>query len=589
MVTPDKTTPRRATACLHIGLIALVVSSNGCDRKRPSVPATNQPTIQSTSVSGQSQLGTSLIRLRDVAETSGVGFTYRNGFESGQFAIIQSLGGGCAISDIDVDGFSDLIFSGGGDFDSNTQPVGLAGAVYRNSGGFEFEEATRNAAFTSAGSFSHAVSTADFNNDGFPDVLITGYGGVSLFVNQGDGTFVDATETAGLDDASWSSSAAWGDLDGDGSLDLYITHYVNWSPENNPVCLAGTKREICPPRQFSGLTDSFYISNGDGSFREAGKEIGLVDGGKGLGVIVADFDLDGDLDVYVANDTEPNFHYIYDRDSGKLVESAAMTGTGLGTNGSSEGSMGCDLGDFDVDGLPDICVANYQGESFSLHRNRSNNIFLPAGRHTGVATLPGLYVGWGTLFADLDLDQDEDLLVTTGHVILYPADSTVAQTPVILENIECVSFRNVSSTAGRYTSESHEGRGLASGDLDHDGDLDFVVSHLNTSAAILKNETPTTSHWILIKLIGHESTRDAIGSRVHVKTATRTLVRQLKGGTSYASTSDSWLHFGLGPNDTVQDVTVFWRSGIVTKIGSLKADHRYLIRESTSNATQFSD
>jgi enediyne biosynthesis protein E4 len=589
MVTPSKTTSRTITVGLCVGGIAVVVFFSGCDREGPSVPITSQPAMQDTSVGGQSHVGAALIRFHDVAETSGVGFTYRNGFESGQFAIIQSLGGGCAISDIDVDGFSDLIFSGGGDFDSNNQPVGLTGAVYRNSGGLEFEEVTRDAAFTSARFFSHAVSTADFNNDGFPDVLITGYGGVTLFVNQGDGTFVDATENAGIDDASWSSSAAWGDIDGDGSLDLYVTHYVNWSPENNPVCLAGAKQDICPPRQFSGLTDSFLISNGDGSFREAGKEIGLVDGGKGLGVIVADFDLDGDLDIYVANDTEPNFHYIYDRDSGKLVESAAMTGTGLGANGSSEGSMGCDLGDFDVDGLPDIWVANYQGESFSLHRNRSNNIFLPAGRQTGVATLPGLYVGWGTLFADLDLDQDEDLLVTTGHVILYPANSTVAQRPVVLENIKGESFRNVASTAGLYMFESHEGRGLASGDLDHDGDLDFVVSHLNTPAAILKNETPTTSHWMLIKLIGHESTREAIGSRVHVKTATRTLVRQLKGGTSYASTSDSWLHFGLGPDESVQDVTVFWRSGVVTKIGSLEADHRYVIRESTSNATQFSD
>jgi enediyne biosynthesis protein E4 len=581
--------PVTVRACWCIGLIVPVVFLYGCDRSRPDVSVATGPALRHGSAGGAIGSESEGIQFYDVAEASGVGHVYRNGFQSGQFAIIQSLGGGCAISDIDVDGFSDLLFSGGGDFDSDNSPIGLTGAVYRNFGNFEFEEVTRDATCASAGHYSHAVSTADFNNDGFPDALITGYGGVTLFMNQGDGTFVDATGNAGLDDASWSSSAAWGDIDGDGSLDLYITHYVNWSPENNPVCVAGTKRDVCPPRQFSGLTDSFYISNGDGSFREAGKEIGLIDGGKGLGVVVADLDLDGDLDIYVANDTEPNFHYIYDRDSGKLVESAAMTGTGLGANGSSEGSMGCDVGDFDVDGLPDIWVANYQRESFSLHRNRSNNIFMPAGRQTGVATLPGLYVGWGTLFADLDLDQDEDLFVTTGHVILHPADSTVAQMPVVLENIEGEHFRNVASTAGLYMSESHEGRGLASGDLDHDGDLDFVVSHLNTPAAILKNETPTTSHWMFIKLIGNESTREAIGSRVHVKTANRTLVRQMKGGTSYASTSDSWLHFGLGPDETVQDVTVFWRSGVVTKIGSLEADCRYVIRELTSHATQYSD
>lgn len=526
----------------------------------------------------------SLIRLRDVTADSNVKFTYRNGFEAGQFAILQSLGGGCAICDFDADGYADLFFSGGGSFSSDNNPTGHPGALYRNQGHLQFDDVSSDAQVLRNGRYSHAVCTADYNDDGFPDALITGYNGLTLFLNQGDGTFVDITEQASLTDESWSSSAAWGDINGDGALDLYVTHYVDWSPENNPICTAGhvNKRDVCPPRRFKGVTDSLFISKANGSFREAGKENGLVSGGKGLGVIAADIDLDGDLDLYVTNDTEPNFHYIYDRDNGQLVESAALTGTGIGSNGSSEGSMGCDLGDYDSDGLPDIWVANYQRETFSLYRNQSNNVFMPAEHQTGVASLPSLFVGWGTLFADFDLDRDLDVFVTTGHVILYPTESTIPQLPLLLENMAAARFRNVTSETNGYTSESHEGRGLAAGDLNHDGYVDLVVSHLNAPVTILENNSQSTSHWLQIRLVGIESTRNPIGSRITVKAGDKTLARQLKGGTSYASTSDQWLHFGLGAEDTARDVTIWWRSGKVSRIGDIQADQRYVIQESAS-------
>ena len=559
--------------------ITAMIFMAGCNRNEPI-----ERTTSGTSTIEDSTGNSANIRFRDVAESNQIHFTYRNGFEGLHFGIIQSLGGGCAISDIDCDGYPDLLMSGGGHFRSDGTPVGLSGALYRNVKRSGFEDITTTAGFETSKHYSHGVATADYNNDGFPDALITGYGGVVLLENQGDGTFHDVTEECRLNDQLWSSSAAWGDINGDGSLDLYIAHYVDWSPTNNPVCLAGSDRELCPPRQFSGLTDSLFISSVNGDFRSAGTELGLVKGGKGLGVVIADIDLNGDLDVYVTNDTEPNFHYLYDQMTEKLVESAIRTGTGIGANGSSEGSMGCDVADFDRDGLPDIWVANYQGESFSLHRNSGNNVFFPAGRQTGVDTLQGLYVGWGTLFCDFDHDLDEDIFVTTGHVILYPTESTVAQQPLILENQNGKKFRDITSKAGDYLNSSHEGRGLAAGDLDLDGDLDLAISHLNAPVSVLENVTENNSQWLMIKLVGQTTTRDPIGSRVAVKTADGTLVRQLKGGGSYASTSDTWLHFGLGPHKSIDDATVTWRSGLVTHIGQLKAGSRYVIRELEENA-----
>ena len=568
-------------ATLAVGLATL---ATGCGEDDPSEPdIADQPELNGSgnpSVSGQR----SSIRFRSVTDSSGVAFAYNNGSNAGHFAILESLGGGAAVSDFDVDGHPDLLFCGGGTYEPDGRSTGLPGALYRGLGQLQFNDITGVAHFETSRHYSHAVCCADFNEDGFPDVLITGYGGLTLLSNQGDGTFLDVTHESELNDPSWSSSAAWADFDGDGSLDVYVAHYVDWSPENNRLCYAGKEREICPPREFSGLTDSLFLSTGDGRFRSAGQEMGLVEGGKGLGVIAADMDLDGDVDVYVANDTVQNFHYVFDQAAGKLVESAILTGTGTGAHGSYEGSMGCDLGDFDRDGLPDIWVANYEGEAFSLHRNTGNSVFLPAGRRAGVDSIPGLYVGWGTLFADFDLDLDEDLFVTNGHVILYPTDSTRLQKPLLLANDSGRKLHNVAPGAGHYMADAHEGRGVAAGDLDLDGDVDLVVSHLNSPAAVLENVTETSSHWLMIKLVGVVSTRNPIGSRIEIETTDGILTRHVKGGTSYASTSEAWLHVGLGPHETVQTVTVTWRSGMVTQSGPLDADRRYVIVESTAAA-----
>ena len=369
--------------------------------------------------SGNSSINTSA-RFIDVTLQSGVTFTYRNGQEADNAAIVESLGGGVALVDYDGDGDMDLFFPGGGEFGPDQQIHGRPSALFRNDGGWRFTEVTQLAGVSRAPYYSHGIAAGDFDSDGFPDLLVTGYGGLQLFQNQGDGTFQEVSASAGLNDRLWSSSAAWGDFNGDGHLDLYVTHYVNWSFKNHPYCAGPKKgqREVCPPREYQPLPDTLYTSNGDGTFRDVSREVGLrVEGeglGKGLGVLLADVDVDGDLDIYVANDTVPNFLY-RNNGQGHFDEVGLMSGTSLSESGTSDGSMGVDLGDFNLDGLPDLWVANYERESFALYRNEGNCNFQHVSQSVGLTDVGGVYVGWGTVFFDFDRDGDEDVFVSNGH------------------------------------------------------------------------------------------------------------------------------------------------------------------------------
>ena len=442
--------------------------------------------------------------------------------------------------------------------------TGLEPGLYRQREVWAFEPATVAAGIDPAPFYSHGAAVADFDNDGFPDVLITGYGGLLLFQNSGDGTFTERAAPSGLNDALWSSSAAWGDVNQDGQLDLYVAHYANWSFENNPLC-EGAKpglKEICAPRRFDALPDVFYFNSADGSFRDASADVGLRQDGKGLGVVMADVDVDGHIDVYVGNDTVPNFLYHNDG-HGKLLEVGLPSGTSLNERGTPDGSMGVDVGDFNLDGLPDIWVANYENESFALYRNDERCFFQHVSQSTGVTAIGSLRVGWGTAFLDFDGDGDEDVVASNGHVIRYPANAPVRQTPLLLENKAGRRFVDVAPAAGPYFAEAHMGRGLAIGDIDRDGDPDIVVAHTNEPAALLSNETDKQHGWLGLRLVGTHSNRDAIGAFVTLTTSNGSRqTRQIKGGTSYASTSDRRILFGLGRDASVDAVRIRWPSGV---------------------------
>lgn len=581
------------------GLIVLVLITGGCrDSKTPAAKGPPGGQSQTGGRKGdgsggidgkrsqQNRLET-VARFRDVAAEAGVVFAYRDGQEAGNFAILESLGGGVALVDFDLDGRNDLYFPGGGGFEPGAVPVGLAGALFRNVDTWRFADVTQHSGLGQARHYTHGAATADYDSDGFPDLLLTGYGGLTLYRNLGDGTFADVTESAGLVDRLWSSSAGWGDLDGDGTLDLYVAHYVDWSPENHPFCNGpnpDNPREVCSPRQFQGLPDSLFLGTSEGTFRDATRESGLRQAGdddkvndKSLGVVMADIDLDGDLDIYVGNDTVPNFLYINDG-TGKLTEVALKSGSALSDRGTPDGSMGVDIVDFNLDGRPDIWVANYERESIALYRQEQSGrqsgevFFTHVSQMAGITNVGGLFVGWGTAFFDLDRDGDEDALVSNGHVIRFPTNSEVPQLPLLLENLAGRRFQNVASLAGEYLVSRHRGRGVAVGDLDGDGRIDAAISKINDPVSVLANESPETNHWLGLRLIGRASNRDGIGAFVRLRTPRGEQLRLVKGGGSYASTNDRLVHFGLGETDQIDSIEIHWPAGHVQTLTGITPD-----------------
>ena len=555
----------------------------GCPKQPQTVPPVDPPPVSVLHPPVPTAGPPDKLHFVECAREWGVAVEYRDGSDMGFVTILESLGGGVGVLDYDRDGRQDLYFPMGGSFQPSKQPYGNVSRLLRqidNAPHPRFADVSLPCGGVSAPHYSHGVAVTDYDNDGFEDVLVTGYGGLQLFRNLGDGTFEELSQISGLTDTQWSSSAAWGDFNGDGANDLYVAHYVDWSPENDPPCFLrdDKTREICPPRQFSGLPNLMYLSDGAGGFLSPGPAFGDVSQGKGLGVATADIDLDGDVDAYVTNDNAMNSLLVNDQHQ-KLVESGAISGTGYGDTGQPDGSMGVDLGDFNGDGLPDIWVTNYENETFALYRSFDGQFFQHVSRSTGIAAAGGMSVGWGTVFADFDLDGDEDLFTGNGHVIRHPTNSPLQQPPLVLLNEESQRYINVAAQSGAYTASSHMSRGVAATDLDHDGDLDLVVSHINQPAAILRNDTQTVGHWLEVELVGTRSPRWAEGAWVEFQMQDRKTIRLKKGGTSYASTSDRRLHVGLGEAAQIELLTVHWPSGLVEPFRAVSGNQRMMLIE----------
>lgn len=510
----------------------------------------------------------------DMTASSGVVHRYENGEEAGHLSIIESLGGGVALFDIDQDGDLDIFLPGGGGYDGDDGKtiIGRPAAVYRNEGGFRFTDITTAAGLSSAERYSHGAAVADYDRDGRDDLLVTGYGGLTLYHNDG-GIFTDVTAAARLGGITvgdgrpaWSTSAAWADFDGDGDADLYVCRYVDWSFAHHPRCSYHdpTISDVCPPKSFDPLPDSLFRNNGDGTFTDIAGDVGLLSPAhvavmKGLGVIVAD--IDGDLrpDIYVANDTTANLLFL--NKGGRFEEVAVTAGVARDDRGVTNGSMGLAVGDPFGSGRPAIFVTNYQHELPALYRNDGDGLFTFASRSSGVAAVGLSLVGFGTAMADLDRDGWEDIVIANGHVIRHPVGTTTAQPPALLRNRGRGRFTVVTNEGGDYFRSPHHGRGLAAGDLDDDGRIDLVISNVNEPAAVLRNQTSPLAGWIGIDLQTPDH-RDLVGGRVEIKGQGMTQTRFLYGGGTYLSHADRRLIFGLGdrPPPAVT-VTVTWPDG----------------------------
>lgn len=496
----------------------------------------------------------------DVTAATGVDFSFRSGRSADEYAILESLGGGVAAFDYDLDGAIDLMFAGGGEL-ADRRISGAACGLFRNLGDFDFAAVTTAAGCEAANHYNHGIFPADFDGDGFPDLAISGFGGVQLFRNQGDGTFQRFDTWQTHSSHPWSTSLAWADYDADGHLDCYVTHYVDWSWDNHPRCSGppGVPREVCPPREFRGISDAIYFGDGQGGFRRQDQQVGLAAEGKGLGVVAADLDLDGSIDLYVANDTTDNFFYINDG-HGRFQERALLAGVSGDPTGVNTGSMGVAVGDFDGDGLPDIWVANFERELFALYRNDGQNLFSHVSRRAGIGGVEGLYVGFGTVMVDIDFDGHRDLVVANGHVSYHSSQTPFRQLPLLLHNQGDGRFERASP--GGYFAQSHSGRGLIHADLNNDGSWDLVVSHLEEPVAILRGSPVPHDRWALVRLVGSVANRDAVGATLHYSHPDGEQLELICGGGSYLSHSDRRVRLLVtDPQHRPETVEVRWPSG----------------------------
>ncbi len=485
---------------------------------------------------------------------------YDDGRADEVYSIVESLGGGLAVADFDRDGESDLIYAGGGSFDkANKRVLGKNGKFYRGLRDWRFVDASQSSCFDCSKFYNHSILTTDYDQDGFIDVLVTGYGGLQLFRNQGDGSFQELAQASGLNDQQWSSGAAWGDVDRDGDLDLYVSHYADWSFEKDPACVDRQGvRDVCGPRDFMGLDHSFYRNLGDGTFVDVTKEIGLIGGGRGLCVLAADLDLDGDVEFYVANDEDANF--LYRNDAGKLTEIGVRSGTALDDSGSPDGSMGIALGDYNRDGKQDLFVTHYETETCALYARGLGLNFTHASRRANITSMGNLFVAWGTAFVDFDHDADQDIVIVNGHAIRHSAMAPVDQVPVLLENNNNRTFQKLGSEVGEFLAKPRSARGLATADFNHDGKIDFATSTILQPQSLMRNES-TVQNGLILRLIGTSSPRFPVGAIIRVRCGSVEFLQQFASGGSYASSNDWMVHFGLGQANLIDELEIAWPSG----------------------------
>jgi hypothetical protein len=545
-----------------------------------------------------------LIRFEDVAQLAGIHFEHFDGLTD-IYYVPQIMGGGVAWLDYDQDGFLDLLLIQGSKFPPDESFPGPTSRLYRNRGDGTFEDVTDRVGPLVRG-FGQGVAVGDYDNDGYPDLFVSCYGHCYLFHNEADGDrgrrFRDVTKEVGIELNGWCTSCAFGDIHGNGYLDLFVCRYVAMDLKHYPFCGAKNHkpplRVSCGPWEFAGSASALFRNNGNGTFTNVSRGAGIDRDGKALGVVILDLDDDGKPDIFVGNDEVPNFHY-RNLGNGKLESCGVMSGTAANYRGNPMGSMGLDADDVTGNGRPDIFVTTFFHEGTTLFRNNGHNLFTDVSQSTGMYADSYSKVGWGTCFLDVNHDGDLDLFVANGHV--YPNARAVYPAP---ENGEQIDFPQPAQLflgdgkghfrllqdAGPYFGDKHVGRGVAMADYDNDGSMDIAVNNCGEKAALLHNETRTPNHWIRLQLEGNRqksaagSNRDAIGAKVIVRAGGRQLIRHVKGGGSYLSSNDRRLLIGVGSARRVDEVIVRWpnRTADLQRFGPLEVDRSYKLVEEGS-------
>ena len=520
------------------------------------------------------------VHFTDVTDNAGIKFKHVSSPEKKY--IVESMSGGVALFDYDNDGYLDIYFV-------NSLTVDLVkskktrSVLYHNNGDGTFSDVTDKAGVGDIG-WGMGVAVGDYNNDGFDDIYVTCLGPNHLLRNNGNGTFTDVTQKAGVGDPRWSTGAAFVDYDNDGKLDIFVSNYVDFDVNNLPEFGKGRTCQFkgipvqCGPRGLKGAGDALYHNNGDGTFTDVSKKAGVSDpdGYYGLGVIASDFDGDGLVDIFVANDSTPNFLY-HNNGDGTFKDIGFSSGTAVNENGSEQGSMGVTLGDYDHDGRLDLFITNFDDDYNTLYHNDGKGSFTDVSYAAKVAAVSLPYVGWGTWFFDYDNDGWVDLLVVNGHV--YPQLPTYRQRNFVHHNNRDGTFAEVGEQLGAPFTEKRTGRGAAFGDIDNDGDVDVVINNLDGPPQVLRNDGGNENNSILIKTIGVKSNRDGIGARVKIVSGDLTQIAEVYSGGSYLSQNDLRLHFGLEKRTKVDLIEVHWPSGMIDKIADAGANRIITIKE----------